>query len=162
MNNWRNLSLNDREGGKLAVKKDRASHEHTIVANFLTKRALNTDAVIRTFSPLWRSRKGFKVHNAEDHILLFVFDNPEEVEKILASEPWSFDGHLVVLQKLNKAVPVHEMPLNTVSLWVQVHNIPVGYLNKGLVEDLCNTIGIVDHNTSDMEVDRGNFIRVRV
>ena len=47
MNNWRNLSLNDREGGKLAVKKDRASHEHMIVAKFLMKRALNIDAVIR-------------------------------------------------------------------------------------------------------------------
>ena len=56
------------------MKKDRASHKHTIVAKFLTKRALNTDAVIRTFSPLWHSWKGFKVCNAEDHILLFVFD----------------------------------------------------------------------------------------
>ena len=102
------------------MKRDRASHEHTIVAKFLTKRALNTDAVIRTFSRLWCSWNGFNVRCAEDHILLFVFDNPEEVEKILASEPWSFDRHLVALQKLDKAVPVHEMPLNTVSLWVQV------------------------------------------
>ena len=91
-----------------------------------------------------------------------MFDNLEEVEKILASEPWSFDRYLVVLQKLNKAVPVHEMPLNTVSLWVQVHKILVGYLNKGVAEDLCDTKGIVGRNVSDMEVDQGSFIRVRV
>lgn len=58
-NDWRKLSLNDREGGKLAVKKDRVFHEFAIVARFLTKKVLNTDAIIRTFSPLWRSRNGF-------------------------------------------------------------------------------------------------------
>lgn len=95
-NSWHKLSLNGKEGGKLTVKKDRVSHEYAIVARFLTKRVLNTDAIIRTFSPLWRSRNGFKVRNAGDHMLLFVFDNAEEVEKILASEPWSFYRHLVV------------------------------------------------------------------
>ena len=159
---WRKLSLSDREGGKLAVKKDRVSHEFAFVARFLTKRVLNTEAIIRTFSPLWRSRNGFKVRNAGDHILIFEFDNAEEVEKILSSEPWSFDRHLVVLQKLANAIPVHDMALNTVSLWVQVHNMPISFLNRGVAEDLCDAVGKVDRSTSDVEVDRGSFFRVRV
>ncbi|XP_075654803.1 uncharacterized protein At4g02000-like [Castanea sativa] len=161
-NKWRNLSLNDREGGKLVMKRDRVSHEHTIVAKFLTKRVLNTDAIVRTFSPLWQSRNDFKVRNAGDHKLLFVFDNAEEVEKFMASKPWSFDRHMVVLQKLDSAVPVHDMAFNTVSLWVQVHNIPVTFLSRGVAEDLCDAMGTVDCNSSDAEVDRGSFFRVRV
>ena len=35
-NDWRKLSLNNGEGGKLAVKKDTVSHEFAIVARFLT------------------------------------------------------------------------------------------------------------------------------
>ena len=54
MKHWRNLSLNEREGGKLAVKKDRATQEFTLVAKFLTKRVLNSEAIVRTSSPLWR------------------------------------------------------------------------------------------------------------
>ncbi|KAK9996986.1 hypothetical protein SO802_021672 [Lithocarpus litseifolius] len=130
MSNWHNLSLNDREGGKLAVKKDRASHEYTLVAKFLTKRVLNTDAVIRTFSPLWRTRNGFKAFGRST--------------------------------KLDNAVPVHEMPLNTVSLWVQVHHILSGFLSRGVAEDLCDIMGIVDLSLTDVEVDRGSFFRVRV
>ena len=53
MKHWRNLSLNDREGGKLAVKKDRAIQEFTLVAKCLTKRVLYMKAIVRTFSPLW-------------------------------------------------------------------------------------------------------------
>ena len=30
--------------------------------------------------------------------MLFVFSDKEEVEKILAAEPWSFDRHIVLLQ----------------------------------------------------------------
>lgn len=33
---WSNLSLNDREGGKMTVKKDRNAKEFTIMVNFLT------------------------------------------------------------------------------------------------------------------------------
>ena len=78
----------------------------------------------------------------------------------MASKLWSFNRHLVVLQKLDNAVLVHELSLNTVLLWVQVRNILVGFLNNSVVEDLCDAMGIVDHKMSDVEVDRGSFFRV--
>lgn len=105
-NHWRNLSLIDREGGKLSVKRNRANQEYTIAAKFLMTRVLNTEVIVRTFSPLWQARNGFKVREAKDHIRHFVFDNVEEVDKIMASEPWSFDRHLVILHKLANVVPV--------------------------------------------------------
>ena len=37
------------------------------------------------------------MRSVRDHILLFVLDNKEEVDKILRGEPWSFDRHLVIL-----------------------------------------------------------------
>lgn len=104
----------------------------------------------------------FKVRNAGDHILIFEFENAEEVEIFLASESWSFDRHLVVLQKLANAIPIHDMALNIVSLYVQVHNIPISFLSRGVAEDLCDVVGIVDRSTSDAEVERGSFFRVRV
>ena len=159
---WRKLSLNEREGGKLEVKKDRANKEFTLMAKFLTKRVLNTEAIVRTFSPLWRAKNGFKIRDAGKHWMLFVFDNAEEVNKILMSEPWSFDRHLVVLQRLESATSVNALKLDSVSLWVQVHHIPVSYLNRGVAEDLCEAVGVVDRSAKDTEVDRGSFFRIRV
>lgn len=118
MKHWRNLSLNDREGGKLAVKKDRAIQEFTLVAKFLTKRVLNMKAIVRTFSPLWWAKNGFKVRDVGEHTMLFVFDNAEEVNKILLSESWSFDRHLVILKWLESSTLVHELKLDSVSIWV--------------------------------------------
>lgn len=73
--------------------------EFILAAKFLTKRALNIDAIAKTFAPLWRSTNGFKIKKEGDHVVLFTFDDKNEMEKILAVEPWSFDKRLMVLQR---------------------------------------------------------------
>lgn len=38
----------------------------------------------------------------------------------------------------------------------------MNYLNRGVVEDSCEAIGVVERSANDTEVDRGSFFRVRV
>lgn len=64
MKHWGNLSLNDREGGDLQLNKDHCISKFSIAAKFLTKWAINTESVVRTFNTIWRSVNGFKVRNA--------------------------------------------------------------------------------------------------
>ena len=64
----------------------------------MTRRALNVEAVGRTFKPLWRARKDFKTREAGNHVLLFVFKLETDAERVLATELWSFDKHLVLFQ----------------------------------------------------------------
>ena len=52
MKHWGNMSLNDREGGDFQMNKDRSSSEFAIVAKFLIRRALNTEAIVRMFNPI--------------------------------------------------------------------------------------------------------------
>ena len=33
-----------------------------------------------------------------DHIILFIFDSEEEVEKIIEGESWSFNKHMVMIK----------------------------------------------------------------
>ena len=94
---WQKMSLNAREGEELDLDEELTTKNFTMAAKFYTRRALNVEAVTRTFSPLWRSVKGFEVRKCSDHVLLFTFENKEEVERIMSNAPWSFDKHLVVL-----------------------------------------------------------------
>lgn len=45
---------------------------------------------------------------------------------------------------------------------LQVHNIPIGYRNKSVAEDICEAIGQVDRTTSVSDSKGGSYIRVRV
>ena len=57
------------------------------MAKFLTKRALNIDAIANAFTPIWRSKNYFKDKKEGDHIVLFTFDDKTEMEKIMVAKP---------------------------------------------------------------------------
>ena len=159
---WIGLSLSEKEGPGLCLKKEQAVEEFCLAAKFLTKRALNTDAIAKTFQPLWRSKNGFKVTNMGEHVILFTFDNKYEVERILSSEPWSFDKHLIVLQRYEKDSNIQNMDFNRVVFWVQVHNIPSRFMNQEVAEQICEPIGTICGPQNGPEGDGGGFRRVRI
>ena len=76
LKDWKKLSLTTTEDVKLNLKKSKhfTNQEYVLVAKFMIRRALNIEAVGRTFEPLWRARKDFRIREAGDHILLFVFE----------------------------------------------------------------------------------------
>ena len=127
---WTRLLLLDREGDKITLGKNRGSNEHIIAAKFLTRRALNVDAIGRTFKPLWRAINGFTIKNMGNHILLFIFENQEDITRVLNSEPWSFNKHLVVVQEYERNTPIKDVSFNKASFWVQVYDIPIRYMTK--------------------------------
>lgn len=96
-----------------------------------------------------------------DHIILFIFDNEEEVEKIMEGEPWSFNKHLMI-KRYDYSIPIKEFVFDHVSLWVQVHDIPTQYLSREIAEKLCEATGVVNKESSLSEVDRGSVMRIRV
>ena len=102
------------------------------------------DVVGRTFKPLRRSLIGFQIKNLGNNTLLFIFDNPEDVDRVISSEPWSFNKHLVVVQKYDINVPIQDACFNKASFWVQVHDIPFRYMTTEIVEDICGSVGEVN------------------
>ena len=160
-NHCNGLSISDREGPTFDLEEEMAMPEFIIAGKFYTRRALNTKAIASTFMPLWRSKNGFKVKNMGNHIVLFTFNNKLEVDTILSNEPWSFDKHLIVLQRYDKDTPIEDLTFNRTSFWVQVHNIPMRFMNQKVAEGICSTVGTVIQKPN-MEVDGGSFMRVRV
>ena len=116
---WTWLSPSEGEGDRITIGEDRRSQKHIIVAKFLTRRFLNVDAVGWTFKPLWCSLTGFQIKNLGDNMLLFIFDNPKDVDRVISNEPWSFDKHLVVVQKYDINVPIQDACFNKASFLVQ-------------------------------------------
>ena len=58
----------------------------------------------RTLKALCQARNGFKIRDIGDHKVFFIFENELDFNRILMSEPWSFDKNLVALQRNNEDV----------------------------------------------------------
>ena len=112
--------------------------------------------------PLWRARNGFKIQRFGEHKLLFTFDNKRDVDRILMSEPWSFDKHLVVMQRYDSDTPLQDIKFDRSTLWVQVHGIPLKYMSFKVGTKICEVGGEVIQPSDTRLFDGGNFIRVQV
>uniref|UniRef100_A0A7N2L2Q0 DUF4283 domain-containing protein n=1 Tax=Quercus lobata TaxID=97700 RepID=A0A7N2L2Q0_QUELO len=159
---WNSLTLSECECSNFRIKEDQAKIEFIIAAKFLTKRALNIDSIAKTFTPIWRSRNGFKIQKESSHVVLFTFDDKNEMEKVMATEPWSFDKRLMVLQRFGKEMDLKDMEFNKVTFWVQVHDLPIRFQTRRIAEQLCEAIGKVNVGTDEDETEGDNFLRVRV
>ena len=97
-----------------------------------------------------------------DHKLLFIFDNESDAERVLQNEPWSFDKHLIVFQHSNKDTVLKNYSLTEAALWVQVHNIPLGFMDRETAEEICLIVGKVVKSVGSKDLGGDGFIRVRV
>lgn len=84
------------------------------------------------------------------------------MEIFLQGKPWSFDKHIVILQRYEIDTLITNLSFDKVSLWVQVHDILVRYLNQDVAKKLCELVDEVDRTPKILEVEGGSFIRVRV
>ena len=159
---WSCLTLSDVEVSQVSITEEEAIPEFVLAAKFLTKRALNVEAIAKTFTPIWRMKNGFRVTKESDHVVLFTFDNKTDLEQVLNTEPWSFDKHLMVLHRYDKEVEVSEIDFNTVTFWIQVHELPVRFRTRAVAEKICGAAGVVDRNTEECDSMGDGFVRVRV
>ena len=120
------------------------------------------EVIARTFTPLWRARNGFKIQKFGDHKILFTFDNKDDVDKILSSESWSFDKHLVVMQRYEGDKPLPEISFDRMTIWVQVHGLPFKYMSLEAGIKICEVVGEVTRPTETRLFDACNFIRIQV
>ena len=97
-----------------------------------------------------------------DHLVLFSFDYKEDVDRIIAAEPWSFDKNLMVVSRYENETEMVSSNFNTVSFWIQIHDIPLRFRNRGVAEKICVPLGTIMQTKNPNDWDGGSFIRIRV
>ena len=159
---WQKLSLTDTKGDKFDLSKEKKIPKFVLAGKFFTRRAINIKALAKTFRPLWRTRRNFEVRAAGDNIALFAFELEADVEKVLHGESWTYDKHLVALERYDGRKPVTELSFCNTAFWIQIHDLPFSLLTKEVALSLGATLGKVIKPADNSELQGGNFVRVRV
>ena len=162
-NMWQRFSLNETEGDRFNLGSSTQDASYSLAAKFYTRRVINVEAVTRTFKPLWRTERGFTARDMGDNILLFEFEDEADMERVLFSEPWTYDKYLVAFRKVVEDVEIEKVVFDHVAFWVQIHNLLILSLKKEVAEALGSRIGEVMKTTeSDEEMGGGRVMRIRV
>lgn len=146
----------------MILSKKHHGLEHVLAAKFYPKRALNMEAVARTFRPLWRTKESFHITNAGNNLLLFDFDLEVDAVKVLLGEPWSYDRHLVIFQRFDGSKVLKHIEFKFCCFWVQRHDIPYKFMSEETAKEIGETIGPLIHPRDASEWKGGTFLRVKV
>jgi hypothetical protein len=122
---WDQFSLSEKEGKPVDLGGTPIKAANMVCAKFLTQHTVNVESIANTFKPLWCTNKVFTVQDMGKNRVVFSFEDAADMERVLMSELWTFDKHLVVLRRLIDDAPIDESIFNEVSFWVQIHRLSI-------------------------------------
>ncbi|KAK7831890.1 hypothetical protein CFP56_027016 [Quercus suber] len=158
-NMWNKLSLLDSKENSVQCSEDSLARP-SLAAKFLTKRLTNIESVARTSKPLWRTQREFKIKDMGENLTFLKFENECDLERVLEHEPWTYDNHLVIFEKVLENVPISALPFKLTTIWVQIHDLPVHCMNPATRDSIGNSLGTVLQMTdSEEEGGKGNCLR---
>ena len=91
------------------------------------------------------------------------FESLEDLKYMCLESPWSIDGALLVLEKWRPNLVMSKLHLNFVSIWVQLHGLPLEYHYPELAERMGQMIGSFEKIDWEDRLPRNiRFMRIKV
>ncbi|XP_059436518.1 uncharacterized protein LOC132169508 [Corylus avellana] len=130
------ISIDDSEVAEAKLQGNRC-----LVGRLWTEKGINKEAFKSVLSRLWRisSRVSFK--EVLDKLWLFEFADKTDKRRVLVGRPWSFDRQILVLKEFEGRVPPSKMDLRSSPFWIQVHDMPLLCMTKGVGSKIGQSLG---------------------
>jgi 14-3-3 protein epsilon len=163
-----NLSLDGGEEEGFAFEFDEGEDEveelrWCVVGRFLCDRTIHVKSMMVRMADLWRPLKGVAIKEAKPGLFLFCFNHQLDMEEVLKNGPWTFDNHLLIMERMQIGVQIENIPLHHAEFWVQVHDLPTGLMKEKYGIPLGNFIGsFVEYDKNNNSSFWRQYMRLRV
>ncbi|KAL8456497.1 hypothetical protein ACS0TY_034637 [Phlomoides rotata] len=112
---------------------------------------------------IWKPIKGVTIRTFGNGRFIFEFYHPLDVSRVMNGLPWTFNNHPLLLHHLQRGEHAMRVPLTTLPFWVQVYDIPHGFVSERFGRLIGDFLG--SFLEYDQTNDRGAwraYMRVRV
>ncbi|XP_019149753.1 PREDICTED: uncharacterized protein LOC109146514 [Ipomoea nil] len=166
---WGDMVLEDEEDGVDAggayepAPGDGGGVVYSVVGHFLTKKLIKVEYMRQVLASVWQPVFGMRVTELHSNLFLFAFYHETDMVRVLEEGPWSFDNHTLVCRRVPAGYLPGEVKLDTLDMWIQVYDLPLGYTSNVVLEQVGNFVGTFIH-CDDRRVGGPvkTFYRVRV
>ena len=125
-------------------------------------RTSSSQQIACTFRPLWRSEKDFQIKDMGENILFFHFEDEGDLDKVIEHEPWTYDKHLFIFEKVVANIPISALTFQFTSFWIQIHNLPIHCLNPKTWDEIGSSGTTLLMTDLKSNGGKGNYLRVQV
>lgn len=139
------LNIEDEENESLIfegdVEENVNKYDLCLVGRFLTEKTLNVRAMKSKMADIWKPTMGINIRELEPGIFLFQFYHKEDMQWVYNGGPWSFDNVMLALSSIPNGEDPVKVPLWHFSLWIQIYDLPSGFMNENVGRQLGNFFG---------------------
>ena len=157
------LQLTEHEIEQVDLDVVEVTEGWVLAGKFLSKRRINLEAVVKALKPTWKTTENFEIQDVGDNTTLFLFQNEEDMNRVLWASPWSFDKYLLVLQKLGKGDFVSSLSFDKTSFWIQIHGLPLRMQTTKVAKKITDSMGVIKKvDVGPMGFSVGKYLRLRL
>ncbi|XP_074327248.1 uncharacterized protein LOC141696272 [Apium graveolens] len=117
-------------------------YELCLVGRLLTEKSINVRAMKSKLADVWRPAMGLSIKDLDQGCFLFQFYRKEDMQWVLKGGPWSFDNAMVALETVEAGQNPASIKPCFLSIWIQLYNLPVGYMLETVGKQLGNFFGV--------------------
>lgn len=88
-----------------------------------------------------RSAIWITIKDIKPGLFLFQFNHVDDLQWVQKGGPWSFDNALLVLNATKPGEDLIKVALVEVDFWIQVYDLPIGYMTETVGKHLGNFFG---------------------
>lgn len=134
-----------------------------IVGKFISEGKVDFLAFQHTMAVLWKPGRGVYMKEIDTNLYLFQFYHEIDVKRVLEGSPWSFNRRALVMARLNEGEDPRCVELNSIDLWVQIHELKVGFMSEKILKGIGNYIGrFIDCCPTNFTGTWRDYMRIRV
>ncbi|XP_031108637.1 uncharacterized protein LOC116013119 [Ipomoea triloba] len=134
-----------------------------VVGRFLTSKLIKLEYMRQVLASVWQPVKGVTVSEIQPNLFLFVFYHITDMQHVLTKGPWSFENNSLVCRQVHDGVLPIDVALDSLDMWVQLHDLPMGYTSDAVLEQIGNFMEtFVKCDDRFAGVPWRSFYRVRV
>lgn len=162
------LSLSVDEDEELLIDSDSLEQQSEfsdlcLIGRLLTDRPVNFMAMKTRMADIWRPGKGVSIRDVGEHRYLFQFYHVIDMRRVLDSGPWSFDNQILLLHHLKQGELPSHVPLTHINFWVQVYDLPLGYMSEKVGKQLGDFVGkFLEYDCTNNSGVWRSYMRLRV
>jgi 14-3-3 protein epsilon len=167
--NLEGLSLHDEEEEGFCFDFEEEEEDDIVdlrwclIGRFLCERTIHFNSMKVRMADLWKPVKGVTIKETKAGTFLFHFAHPLDMEAVINGGPWTFDNNMLLLERVQLGRQIEQIPLFHTTLWVQVHNLPMGLMKERVGIGLANYIGsFVEYDKNNNSSFWRQYMRIRV
>jgi 14-3-3 protein epsilon len=134
-----------------------------LIGRFLTEKSIRTNIMKEHLANLWMPQRQVTIKKVAPSLFLFQFYHRIDKDRVVSGGPWSFENHMLVVNDIKPGDVYSQIPLNHMSIWVQVHQLPAGFMTRRVGEQLGNYLGgFLEYDNNNNTGFWRRYMRIRV